>query len=85
MDNGSRNRSEGTNGGDTEGYRSLGRKERDGTNFFAIVGPQSVLCRDTGVHPSEIPDGSENIVVVIEAFNTGIKWFEPSDISIDLS
>lgn len=51
------------------------------TNYFAIVGSQTVWPEERGRFVSEITDGTENTILLLEAFNLNVPWIEPRDLS----
>lgn len=53
------------------------------TDYFAIVGPQTVLPVTTGRLLSEIKDGADSTIVLIEWPNHSVRWAEPRDLSFD--
>lgn len=53
------------------------------TNYFAIVGPETAWPEDRGIILSEISDGPEQTIVVIEAAGLNVNWAEPRDLTFD--
>jgi prepilin-type processing-associated H-X9-DG protein len=53
------------------------------TSYFAVVGPETVFPGSVRRAFTQIPDGTANTVIVIEASGLGVNWMEPRDVSID--
>jgi hypothetical protein len=51
------------------------------TNYFAIVGPQTVWPEHCAIRLNQITDGCSNTISVIESVDTGIAWLEPRDLN----
>lgn len=59
-----------------------GRKTKM-TDYVAVVGPRTAWPEGRGRKLSEITDGRENTILVIEVMNSGIHWTEPRDMTLD--
>jgi hypothetical protein len=53
------------------------------TNFVAITGPGTLFPDDGWRNLSDIKDGAENTIVVVEIGPSDIPWYEPRDLRID--
>lgn len=50
------------------------------TNYFAIVGPQTVWPEHCAISIQHIIEGTTNTLLLIETADAGIKWLEPRDL-----
>jgi uncharacterized protein DUF1559 len=48
------------------------------TNYLAVVGERAVLTDSKPIHMMEIPDGTANTIMVVEA-NDAVEWTKPAD------
>lgn len=63
-------------------YRCQLSKDPEGdTNYFAVVGPETVWPRNEPVAFLDILDGSSNTIAIVESHQTNIKWTEPRDLT----
>lgn len=53
---------------------------RTETSYLAITGPQTIWPGATSTKMSDIKDGPDNTILLVEAHNTGIHWMEPRDL-----
>jgi type II secretory pathway pseudopilin PulG len=53
------------------------------TNYFAIVGPQTAWPEDRGLALSEITDGREATLLLLEVAGWDVPWGEPRDLTYD--
>jgi hypothetical protein len=53
------------------------------TNYFAIVGPTTAWPEDRGRAFSEITDGLDETILLLEAVGLNIAWGEPRDLTFD--
>lgn len=53
----------------------------DETSYLVIEGKQTAFPGSTPVSRSQITDGAQNTIFVVEAAGTGITWTEPRDLS----
>ncbi|QDS97600.1 DUF1559 family PulG-like putative transporter [Adhaeretor mobilis] len=53
------------------------------TSYFAVIGEETIWSEKNAKAFTAIPDGASMTILLIEASNRGINWFEPRDISID--
>ena len=52
------------------------------TSYVAVVGPGTVFPGPTSVQQSQIRDGGDTTLLVVEVHNSGIGWFEPRDLHV---
>jgi hypothetical protein len=52
-------------------------------SYFVVVGPKTVFPGATPVAIKDIPDGTSNTILLVEAVHTGIKWLEPRDLTYE--
>lgn len=52
------------------------------TSYVAVVGPGTVWPGAKCISLSDITDGSENTILVVEVHNSGIQWMEPRDLDV---
>lgn len=52
-------------------------------NYFAIVSPQTAWPTDRGLQLSEVNDGLENTILLLEAASLGVTWTQPRDLTYD--
>ena len=53
------------------------------TDYAVVVGPNTAFPGAKAVKLSDIPDGLQNTLLVVEAAKAGIPWLEPRDLSED--
>lgn len=53
------------------------------TSYFVVVGSQTVFPGAVPVSTKDIPDGTSNTVLLVEAADSGINWLEPRDMSYE--
>lgn len=70
--------------GTVDGYFRCWQDTADecNTSYLAVVGPNTVWANDQTTSLDNIPSPSETIVVV-EVADSGIRWSEPKDLSIN--
>jgi thiol-disulfide isomerase/thioredoxin len=52
------------------------------TSYFAVTGPKTVFAGKDGISISQIPDGTSNVIMVVET-KRAVPWTKPEDISYD--
>jgi hypothetical protein len=52
-------------------------------NYFAITGDKTVWPNDKSVKLSDITDGKDKTILLVEMPNSGINWLEPRDIKLE--
>jgi len=52
------------------------------TDYVAIVGPGTLWPGERSLAISDIPDGTANVIAVVEVRHSGIHWMEPRDLHI---
>ncbi len=52
------------------------------TSYVAVVGPGTAWPGATCVTLSDITDGTDNTLLVVEVHNSGIHWMEPRDLDV---
>ena len=50
------------------------------TNYFAVVGQQTIWPDERAAKLSDIKDGAASTIQIVEVHNTGIHWMEPRDL-----
>lgn len=50
------------------------------TNYFAVVGQQTMWPDEKAMKLSDIKDGAASTIQLVEVHNTGIHWMEPRDL-----
>jgi hypothetical protein len=53
------------------------------TSYVAVIGPGTAWDSKDGTKLSDIADGPENTILLVEMKNSGIKWAEPRDLDLD--
>jgi len=53
------------------------------TNYFAVVGPETIWDSSHDVTSSQITDGEANTIAVIEMKNCDTHWMAPDDVSLE--
>ena len=53
------------------------------TSYFAVVGPQTAWPPDRGLHLSEITDGRDQTIMLLEAAGLNVSWGEPRDLTYE--
>lgn len=53
------------------------------TNYFVIVGPNTMFPGAQSISFPQITDGIENTIAVVEVRGQGINWLEPRDLDTD--
>jgi hypothetical protein len=51
------------------------------TNYFVVVGPKTIFPGASSTKIADIPDGTSNTILLVEATDSGINWLEPRDMS----
>jgi len=59
------------------------RKNRTDTNYVLIVGPRTLSNGPKSVRLKDITDGASNTIAVVEIYDSGIRWYEPRDLSAE--
>jgi hypothetical protein len=54
-----------------------------GASYFVIVGQKTVFPSAKPIAIKDIPDGTVNTILVVEATESGINWLEPRDMSYE--
>lgn len=57
--------------------------EKQNTNYVAVVGSETAWPGSKSVTHSDIKDGEENTIMLVEVENSGIHWMEPRDLEFD--
>jgi peroxiredoxin len=52
------------------------------TSYFAVTGPKTVFPDNAGISISQIPDGTANVILVVET-RRSVPWTKPADIAYD--
>jgi prepilin-type processing-associated H-X9-DG protein len=52
------------------------------TSFVAVIGPNTLWRGEKSTRQSDIKDGVENVIAVVEVHNSGIHWMEPRDLHV---
>ncbi|MEM9185678.1 MAG: DUF1559 domain-containing protein [Planctomycetota bacterium] len=55
----------------------------DEASYFAVVDDEAVFTNTGEVTLSDITDGPENTIILIEAGGRGVAWYEPRDLTLD--
>jgi len=63
-------------------YRCPSSNWNGETNYFAVVGPQTIWPGTKTTKMSDIKDGTANTIMLVEVHNSGIHWMEPRDLDI---
>lgn len=58
-------------------------RDEDSTDAFAIIDEATVWDPDGGVGQSDITDGPGNTIMLIEALDKNIRWYEPRDLTLE--
>ncbi len=58
------------------------RRDRH-TNYVVVVGPETAFPGAMAIQLTDIPDGAENTILVVEIENSDIHWLEPRDLEFD--
>jgi type II secretory pathway pseudopilin PulG len=53
------------------------------TNYFAVIGPQTVWSSGPGRELGEIRDGKSETILLMEAVEMDVPWAQPKDLSIN--
>ena len=53
------------------------------TSYVMVVGPGTLSDGPSAARIDEIRDGTSNTIMLVEIENSGIKWAEPKDITVD--
>jgi len=64
--------------GDPVVYRTVA-----GTNYVAVVGPETAWPGDRAMRLEELEDGPESTILLIEASPALVNWFEPHDLTFE--
>jgi hypothetical protein len=51
------------------------------TSYFVVVGPKTIFPGAVPIAIKDIPDGTSNTILLVEAADSGINWLEPRDLS----
>lgn len=51
-------------------------------SYLVVTGPGTLFPGDKQANLSDIKDGPENTILAVEVVNSGIRWFEPRDLSL---
>jgi hypothetical protein len=51
------------------------------TSYLAVVGPNAIFQGTKSLRMSDIQDGPETTILVVESTGSGIAWLEPKDLS----
>lgn len=62
---------------------SCDRKDRKGINYVVVSGEQTAFPRSSSIELSDIKDGMENTIFVVESINCTPDWTEPYDLDFD--
>jgi hypothetical protein len=62
---------------------SVDRGPVTNTSYVAVTGPGTMWPDGRGMSLTEIGDGSENTIMIVEMAVSGIPWMEPRDLRID--
>jgi len=63
-------------------FRNPNRAEGTTTSYFVLTGPETLFAGQEGQKYAEIPDGSSNTLLIVEA-KRDIPWTKPDDIPYD--
>lgn len=50
------------------------------TSYLAVTGPGTMFPGDKGMAASQVADGTDSTLLVVEVQNSGIHWMEPRDL-----
>jgi hypothetical protein len=53
------------------------------TSYFVVVGQHTVFPGAVPIRIKDIPDGTSNTILLVEAVDSGINWLEPRDMSYE--
>jgi len=59
------------------------RKNHTETNYVMVVGPHTISNAPKCVRLKDIADGASNTIAVVETYDSGIRWYEPRDLSAE--
>lgn len=62
--------------------QKLDSPERFFTSYVAVVGSETAWPGTESISTSDIKDGTETTVIVVEVTNSGIHWMEPRDLHV---
>ncbi len=51
------------------------------SSYFVVVGPKTIFPGATSTSIKDIPDGTSNTILLVEATDSAINWLEPRDMS----
>ncbi|HVC96051.1 MAG TPA: DUF1559 domain-containing protein [Pirellulales bacterium] len=55
------------------------------TSYAAIVGPQTMWPGDETIPLTDVKDGTENTLAIVEAAGNGIHWMQPRDVPVSVA
>jgi prepilin-type processing-associated H-X9-DG protein len=64
-------------------HPQFGERRPATTSYFAVVGPQTAWPPDRGLPLSEITDGRDQTIMLLEAAGLNVPWGEPRDLTYD--
>jgi hypothetical protein len=64
------------------GNRKGGRVTSPMTSYVALIGPDTVWPGNKPMQISDITDGTDATLLVVEVSNSGIHWMEPRDLHV---
>ncbi|HEV3298967.1 MAG TPA: DUF1559 domain-containing protein [Planctomycetaceae bacterium] len=53
------------------------------TSYLVVVGPKTIFPSAASMAIKDIPDGTSNTILLVEAGDSGINWLEPRDMSYE--
>jgi hypothetical protein len=54
------------------------------TSYATVVGPETAFPGDDVVRLTDVKDGTENTLVIVEAAGNGIHWMQPRDVPVNV-
>lgn len=63
--------------------RLPGESAPEETHYLAVVDDEAVFSPSGPVRMSDVTDGLENTIVLVEAAGRGVKWYEPRDLTME--
>lgn len=61
-------------------YQCPTRKILGETSYVAVTGPQTMWPNDKSTKLSDVKDGTNKTIMLVEVHNSGIHWMEPRDL-----